>query len=58
MYIYLFPYVRKTVLGPTFGSPVRKMEVFPSNDQYASKGYLAYITDDKVYLYSLTRLSY
>ncbi|KAM9329614.1 cilia- and flagella-associated protein 251 [Gastrophryne carolinensis] len=39
---------RKTVLGPTFGSPVKKMEVFPSNNQYASKGYLAYITDDKV----------
>lgn len=39
---------RKTLLGPTFGSPVRKMEVFPSNDQYASKGYMAYITDDKV----------
>ncbi|XP_072270041.1 cilia- and flagella-associated protein 251 [Pyxicephalus adspersus] len=38
---------RKTLLGPTFGSPIRKMEVFPSNDQYASKGYLAYITDDK-----------
>ncbi|XP_068100947.1 cilia- and flagella-associated protein 251 [Hyperolius riggenbachi] len=38
---------RKTLLSPTFGSPVRKMEVLPSN-QYPSKGYLAYITDDKV----------
>ncbi|XP_069820104.1 cilia- and flagella-associated protein 251 [Dendropsophus ebraccatus] len=39
---------RKTLLGPTFGSPIRKMEVFPSSSQDTGKGYLAYITDDKV----------
>ncbi|XP_075034087.1 cilia- and flagella-associated protein 251 isoform X2 [Mixophyes fleayi] len=39
---------RKTLLGPTFGSPVRKMEVFSACDQDLSKGFLAYITDDKV----------
>ncbi|XP_056390908.1 cilia- and flagella-associated protein 251 [Hyla sarda] len=39
---------RKTLLGPTFGSPIRKMEVFPSSSQDSGKGYLAYITDDKV----------
>ncbi|KAM3936701.1 cilia- and flagella-associated protein 251 [Leptodactylus fuscus] len=37
---------RKTLLGPTFGSPIRKMEVFSSYSQ--DIGYLAYITDDKV----------
>ncbi|XP_063820543.1 cilia- and flagella-associated protein 251 isoform X2 [Pseudophryne corroboree] len=39
---------RKTLLGPTFGSPVRKMEVFSSCDRDPSNSYLAYITDDKV----------
>ncbi|XP_073442098.1 cilia- and flagella-associated protein 251 [Dendrobates tinctorius] len=39
---------RKTLLGPTFGSPIRKMEVFPSYSQDSGKGYLAYIIDDKV----------
>ncbi|XP_044146425.1 cilia- and flagella-associated protein 251 [Bufo gargarizans] len=39
---------RKTLLGPTFGSPIRKMEVFPSYSQDLGKGYLVYITDDKV----------
>lgn len=39
---------RKTLLGPTFGSPIRKIEVFSSYSQDSEKGYLAYITDDKV----------
>ncbi|KAG8597672.1 hypothetical protein GDO81_002353 [Engystomops pustulosus] len=39
---------RKTLLGPTFGSPIRKMEVLPSYNQDSGKGYMAYITDDKV----------
>ncbi|XP_075690400.1 cilia- and flagella-associated protein 251 isoform X2 [Rhinoderma darwinii] len=39
---------RKTLLGPTFGSPIRKMEVFSSYSQDTGKGYLVYITDDKV----------
>ncbi|KAG9487705.1 hypothetical protein GDO78_007480 [Eleutherodactylus coqui] len=44
---------RKTLLGPTFGSPIRKMEVFPSYNLDSGKGYLAYITDDKVGLQML-----
>ncbi|XP_063313061.1 cilia- and flagella-associated protein 251 [Pelobates fuscus] len=39
---------RKTLLGPTFGSPVRKMEVLSSHNHGTDKGFLAYITDDKV----------
>ncbi|XP_053328771.1 cilia- and flagella-associated protein 251 [Spea bombifrons] len=39
---------RKTLLGPTFGSPIRKMEVLSSDNPDTSKGFLAYITDDKV----------
>ncbi|CAH2295831.1 cilia- and flagella-associated 251 [Pelobates cultripes] len=38
---------RKTLLGPTFGSPVRKMEVLSSHNHGTDKGFLAYITDDK-----------
>ncbi|XP_078523672.1 cilia- and flagella-associated protein 251 [Lissotriton helveticus] len=45
---------RKTVLGPTYGSPLRKMEILPRKDiDDPSKGYLAYITDDKVGLQML-----
>ncbi|KAM4808158.1 cilia- and flagella-associated protein 251 [Rhinophrynus dorsalis] len=39
---------RKTLLAPTFGSPIRKMEILASCNQDTSKGFLAYITDDKV----------
>ncbi|XP_018118695.1 cilia- and flagella-associated protein 251 isoform X2 [Xenopus laevis] len=39
---------RKTLLGPTFGSPVRKMEVLPTESEDICKGFMAYITDDKV----------
>ncbi|XP_069475694.1 cilia- and flagella-associated protein 251 [Ambystoma mexicanum] len=40
---------RKTILGPTYGSPIRKMAVLPRRvTDDTSKGYLAYITDDKV----------
>ncbi|XP_067911131.1 cilia- and flagella-associated protein 251 isoform X2 [Heterodontus francisci] len=45
---------RKIVLGPIYGSPVRKIEVLPfSNDSEVKVGYLAYITDDKVGLQTL-----
>ncbi|XP_078410785.1 cilia- and flagella-associated protein 251 [Cetorhinus maximus] len=45
---------RKTVLGPIYGSPVRKIEVLPfSKDSDVKKCYLAYITDDKVGLQTL-----
>ncbi|KAE8635160.1 hypothetical protein XENTR_v10002531 [Xenopus tropicalis] len=39
---------RKTLLGPTFGSPVRRMEVLPTYSEEICKGYMTYITDDKV----------
>uniref|UniRef100_UPI00398E5429 cilia- and flagella-associated protein 251 isoform X2 n=1 Tax=Pristiophorus japonicus TaxID=55135 RepID=UPI00398E5429 len=45
---------RKTVLSPTYGSPLRKMEILPfSSDSELKMGYLAYITDDKVGLQTL-----
>ncbi|KFZ62428.1 WD repeat-containing protein 66, partial [Antrostomus carolinensis] len=37
---------RKTLLGPTYGSPLEKMQILPTTDP--QKHYLAYITKDKV----------
>ncbi|KAM9858625.1 cilia- and flagella-associated protein 251 [Aulostomus maculatus] len=40
---------RKTLLGPTYGSPIRKIEVLPlSQGRDANSYFMAYITDDKV----------
>ncbi|KAM8960745.1 cilia- and flagella-associated protein 251 [Pelodytes ibericus] len=39
---------RRTILGPTFGSPIRKMEILSSHSHTNDQGFLAYITDDKV----------
>ncbi|XP_074868746.1 cilia- and flagella-associated protein 251 isoform X2 [Carettochelys insculpta] len=40
---------RKTLLGPTYGSPLEKIEILPAaNSQDPQKRYLAYITKDKV----------
>ncbi|KAJ7994271.1 hypothetical protein DPEC_G00264160 [Dallia pectoralis] len=40
---------RKTLLGPTYGSPVQKMVVLPfSKDRDPNSHYMAYITKDKV----------
>ncbi|XP_072520842.1 cilia- and flagella-associated protein 251 [Salminus brasiliensis] len=40
---------RKTLLGPTFGSPVKKMLIIPPcKDKDPSSRYMAYITQDKV----------
>ncbi|KAM7090088.1 cilia- and flagella-associated protein 251 [Ciconia maguari] len=39
---------RKTLLGPTYGSPLEKIQILPTNTTDAQKHYLAYITKDKV----------
>ncbi|MBN3294386.1 CF251 protein, partial [Polypterus senegalus] len=40
---------RKTQLGPTYGSPIKKMQVLPgTTDTESSVSYLAYITNDKI----------
>ncbi|RUS85636.1 hypothetical protein EGW08_006582 [Elysia chlorotica] len=44
---------RKTVLGPTYGSPIRKMMVVPTQGDESVNRFLAYITDDKVGLHFL-----
>ncbi|XP_055861223.1 cilia- and flagella-associated protein 251-like isoform X2 [Biomphalaria glabrata] len=44
---------RKTVLGPTYGSPIRKMMVVPTDKDESRNRFLAYITDDKVGLHFL-----
>lgn len=44
---------RKTLLGPTYGSPIQKIVVVPTKDPSRDKRYLAYITEDKVGLHVL-----
>eukprot|EP00076_Gallus_gallus_P045911 XP_025011449.1 cilia- and flagella-associated protein 251 [Gallus gallus] len=39
---------RKTLLGPTYGSPLEKMQILPRSAAQPQKHYLAYITKDKV----------
>ncbi len=40
---------RKTVFGPSYGSPVKKMAILPaSKDGEPNSRYMAYITQDKV----------
>lgn len=46
---HAFFYHRKTILGPTYGSPVEKIVVLPKyTDHDTSSFYLAYTTKDKV----------
>lgn len=40
---------RKTLLGPTYGSPLEKMQILPESAAQPQKHYLAYITKDKVW---------
>ncbi|XP_077995257.1 cilia- and flagella-associated protein 251-like [Glandiceps talaboti] len=42
---------RKTILGPTYGSPLQRMEVLPTEGAVTEDRYLAYITKDKVGLH-------
>ncbi|XP_072043906.1 cilia- and flagella-associated protein 251-like [Amphiura filiformis] len=42
---------RQTLLGPTYGTPLQKIEVLPTADEMEEKRYLAYITTDKVGLH-------
>ncbi|XP_059176207.1 cilia- and flagella-associated protein 251-like isoform X2 [Physella acuta] len=44
---------RKVVLGPTYGSPIRKMMVVPTDKDETKNRFLAYITDDKIGLHFL-----
>lgn len=44
---------RKTLLGPTYGSPVQKVAIVPTKDPAHDRRYLAYITEDKVGLHIL-----
>ncbi|OXB84930.1 UNVERIFIED_CONTAM: hypothetical protein H355_016052 [Colinus virginianus] len=39
---------RKTFLGPTYGSPLEKIQILPTSAAQPQKHYLAYITKDKV----------
>ncbi|XP_065594798.1 cilia- and flagella-associated protein 251 [Cyrtonyx montezumae] len=39
---------RKTLLGPTYGSPLEKIQILPMSAAQPQKHYLAYITKDKV----------
>lgn len=41
---------RKTLLGPTYGSPLEKIQILPTtNTTDPQKCYLAYVTKDKVW---------
>ncbi|KAL3856807.1 hypothetical protein ACJMK2_011524 [Sinanodonta woodiana] len=44
---------RKTILGPTYGSPVQRISIVPTKDPARDKRYMAYCTKDKVGLHIL-----
>ncbi|CAF0988367.1 unnamed protein product [Adineta steineri] len=44
---------RKTILGPTFGSPIRKIGILPKLDENSNKEYVYFMTTDKIGLQRL-----
>ncbi|XP_071509123.1 cilia- and flagella-associated protein 251-like [Diadema antillarum] len=44
---------RRTVLGPTYGSPIQRIAVLPSEDPVSDNRYMAYVTKDKVGLHKM-----
>ncbi|CAF0905178.1 unnamed protein product [Adineta ricciae] len=44
---------RKTVLGPTFGSPIRKIGILPKIDENSPEEYIYFMTTDKIGLQRL-----
>jgi hypothetical protein len=39
---------RKTLLGPTYGSPLQKLEMLPLSHPNQIENYLAFITEDRI----------
>ncbi|CAF0765825.1 unnamed protein product [Adineta steineri] len=44
---------RKTILGPTFGSPIRKIGILPKLDENSNEEYVYFMTTDKIGLQRL-----
>eukprot|EP00057_Strongylocentrotus_purpuratus_P009036 XP_011663510.1 PREDICTED: WD repeat-containing protein 66 [Strongylocentrotus purpuratus] len=44
---------RRTVLAPTYGSPIQQIAVLPSEDPVNDPRYMAYVTKDKVGLHKI-----
>jgi hypothetical protein len=44
---------RKTILGPTFGSPLRKISILPKSDVNSTEEYIYFLTTDKIGLQRL-----
>jgi len=44
---------RKTILGPTFGSPLRKIEILPKLNENSPEEYIYFMTTDKIGLQRL-----
>ncbi|CAF0866926.1 unnamed protein product [Rotaria sordida] len=44
---------RKTILGPTFGSPLRKIGILPKLDENSTEEYIYFMTTDKIGLQRL-----
>jgi WD40 repeat protein len=44
---------RKTILSPTFGSPLRKIDILPNLDQNSTDEFIYFMTNDKIGLQRL-----